>query len=414
MELLSNKNEGETLRVGEWSQAAKEIESVITVNGQALSSGDLDQLGQSISEYVAVSSFYTSSSGPVNYIATPIGSFQAPQAYSIGMTVRIRPNQDNTGAATIDVNGLGQKDIKTEIGGALVAEDLVTTRDAVMRYDGTDFLLANYALLPPGGTILPRGSMYGLEYRRVSDTSLQIRRGACVDQANANTIDHNVATTTKLIDTAWAAGDGNGGMPAGELPLTANTFYFIFVILNTTTGAVDMGYDAATPADEAAEPTALLAASGFDSFRRVGSFMTHATSGVRDFKPIGDEIQFIDPPPEDQDGDPGTGGTLVQMSVPPIHCMCRFRLSYEGNGSKTFFWLTTRDPGRPASIDDHTFMWEDEDTPDRHSVMFELMTDDAGKIFMERAAGAVVEFKVQVIGWRDNRRRSQTGNTVPY
>ena len=68
---------------------------------------------------------------------------QSATAYTTGMEVVFIPLADNTGAATINVDGLGAKSILRLREGALVAGDLSTTTPAVLRYDGTQFQLMN-------------------------------------------------------------------------------------------------------------------------------------------------------------------------------------------------------------------------------------------------------------------------------
>ncbi len=68
---------------------------------------------------------------------------QSATAYTTGMEIVFIPLADNTGAATINVDGLGAKSILRLREGALVAGDLSTTTPAVLRYDGTQFQLMN-------------------------------------------------------------------------------------------------------------------------------------------------------------------------------------------------------------------------------------------------------------------------------
>lgn len=70
-------------------------------------------------------------------------------AYAVGQSVKFLPTADNTGAATLNVNGLGTKNIKKDIGSGTLADpdagDLDTVVEADCLYDGTQFLLLNPA-----------------------------------------------------------------------------------------------------------------------------------------------------------------------------------------------------------------------------------------------------------------------------
>lgn len=68
----------------------------------------------------------------------------APTAYAVGMRILLLPVNTNTGASTINVNGLGTKSIKRPNGAALSAGDLTAGRWAVLIYDGTDFRIVNF------------------------------------------------------------------------------------------------------------------------------------------------------------------------------------------------------------------------------------------------------------------------------
>ena len=148
MQDLNDKATEGTLTAVEWNEVPSEIQNAIEDFGQSLSSGDLDQLGKSMSAYAATGTFYTGSGTANAHICTPLnqgGVIQSPPAYFTGMIARFRPSVANTAVATVNVNGLGIKTIKKENGTDLSPGDLDTTRDAWIRYDGTNFLLSNWA-----------------------------------------------------------------------------------------------------------------------------------------------------------------------------------------------------------------------------------------------------------------------------
>lgn len=71
-----------------------------------------------------------------------------PASYFTNMTVILKAANTNTGAATLNVNGLGAKNIyKVSSGalGALAAGDLVAGAYYTVRYDGTQFVLEGSA-----------------------------------------------------------------------------------------------------------------------------------------------------------------------------------------------------------------------------------------------------------------------------
>jgi hypothetical protein len=66
-----------------------------------------------------------------------------PAAYTTGMMVAFKAGAQNTGAATVNVNGLGVKSIKRPDGTALQAGDITTTAVTLLFYNGTDFIIGN-------------------------------------------------------------------------------------------------------------------------------------------------------------------------------------------------------------------------------------------------------------------------------
>lgn len=66
-----------------------------------------------------------------------------PTSYTAGMAFDFKPGNNNTGASTINVNGLGVKSIKKDINVDLSADDLVSGKIYKLIYDGTNFQLSD-------------------------------------------------------------------------------------------------------------------------------------------------------------------------------------------------------------------------------------------------------------------------------
>lgn len=117
MQDLNDKVTGGTLTATEWNEVPSEIQNVIEGLGITLSSGDLNQLGKAIAGYVANGAFYTDSGAADAYVLTEIGSKQALTAYTDGATFEFNASNAGTGgAATVNVAGLGVKNIKLRDG----------------------------------------------------------------------------------------------------------------------------------------------------------------------------------------------------------------------------------------------------------------------------------------------------------
>lgn len=67
----------------------------------------------------------------------------APAAYTTGMIIIFRANTVNTGAASINVNGLGVRTIVKRVNTVLANADIPALQWCMLVYDGTNFVLLN-------------------------------------------------------------------------------------------------------------------------------------------------------------------------------------------------------------------------------------------------------------------------------
>ena len=124
MQDLNDKITGNTLTAAEWNEVPSEIQNVIEALAITLSSGDLNQLGKAIAGYVANGTFYTDSGIANAYVLSVIGSKQRAPAYTNGFRISFLAGNENTGASTVNVAGLGVKNILLSGGIALAAGDV--------------------------------------------------------------------------------------------------------------------------------------------------------------------------------------------------------------------------------------------------------------------------------------------------
>lgn len=405
MQDLDNKAVNGNLSNLEWNGRAGEVEQTVeawaTLTGVA---GD-DQLGQAISAYAAAGQFYTCT-GPADvYVATVLTGIQAPPAYVIGMTVRMRPSAANTGASTINVATLGVKNIIREDGTILTANQIDTDRDATLVYDGTDFLLSNWSAISAADTIItPAGHLSGCVTSRVDDDTFQVTAGSVRNLADDTTLILG-STFTKNIDASgFVAGSGNNGRPTG-VSLTANTPYHMFIIRKTSTGAVDIGIDTSLVA------TNLLSDSGFDTFRRVGTFRLDGTSDIINYKQNGDYfarysdfagVQFT-----------GTTGTFDDddLFIPnDVRVIVNITMHYSTSSINSFGWLIPGDaPARTASTTSHNFGGATLDSDTHHLT---VMSSPIGEIDFDLTISADGPSSMNTQGYWDRRGKDGQEPTV--
>lgn len=101
--------------------------------GDEIASG-LDKL-PSLSQLTRGTASYVADSGIADAYVVTFASPLVPTSYVEDMRVTMRPLNDNTGAATINVNGLGAKAIKRADGTVLPPKAIKTAVIVSLRYD---------------------------------------------------------------------------------------------------------------------------------------------------------------------------------------------------------------------------------------------------------------------------------------
>ena len=158
MQDLTGKITGSTLTAVEWNQLPQEVQNVITAPGQTLTNADLNQLGKGIAQYVANGSFYTDS-GAVNvYSLSAISGYQAPVAYVNGMIIAFLAANTNTGPSTVDVAGLGAKNIVNQHNGILSSGDISITQVNIAFYNLANDRFEKLELWPRAASETQRGA----------------------------------------------------------------------------------------------------------------------------------------------------------------------------------------------------------------------------------------------------------------
>ncbi len=422
MEDLNDKATSGTLSAAEWNQVPSELQNVIVAVGQVLTNGDVQQLNKAIAGYAGAGDYYSDTGIADAYIMTVIGSKIGPAALDAdhdGLLVRFRPGNANTGASTANVATLGVRDIRREDNSVLQANDLVTTQDALMRYNHatTNFRLLNFTI---GATLtVPRGYIDGFITAlgdgagggdQIKDINWAV--GLCRDSSDSATMQESTAGgITKQIDVNWTAGDNSGGFPSA-LTL-AEDWYHLFVIRNTSTGAIDFGFDNSLTAvnllvDAAAE------SAGYTQFRRVGSVLTGATPfNIIAYRQVRNSFYWQDFGFQDVAVDPG-------MDVQVTHTLAHVpdgprviaNLTISGrtpSGSGAAFGAYTggdetlaTTPSDANGFDFQTF------NDDRLSQLSpDVLTNVLAQIKTRWANAATNEVRIQVHGWEDFRGQDE-------
>lgn len=113
----------------------EELQGLIPTTEQTFSTGDQTQVGQAITRIASTTLNYKDT-GIVNaYLLSPVKSFYDLGALIDGFLLTFTPLFSNTGAATVNVNGLGIKAIVDVSGAALTGGEIQALATSYLSYD---------------------------------------------------------------------------------------------------------------------------------------------------------------------------------------------------------------------------------------------------------------------------------------
>jgi hypothetical protein len=290
-----------------------EVKNAITASSQTVDTTNTenDQLAKGIVNFVANADFYTDSGAVNTYVLSAVSPNKSPTTYRVGMRVRFRTTNANTGASTVNVATLGAKTIKQQDGTSDVTAGQIRD-DAVniLEYDGTNFRLVSIGIeidatnVSQGITLL-RKPITLANNSGDPNNDIDFSAGNFVfddfsGEANLPSL------LTKRLDAPWAEGDGQGGLDTGTK--ANDTWYHCFAIYNPTTGTSDGLFSTSV-----SSPTM---PSGYTKKRLIESVQTDGSGNIRGFTMTGDEVKFGTPVQPDTTTIP-TSFTDLVLPVPP-------------------------------------------------------------------------------------------------
>jgi len=145
------------------------------------------ELMAAVAKYRSDTDGVNTSTGSAN--AYVLAASRAMTAYAAGDRFTFKANFTNTGAATINVDGLGAKSIKRQDGSALIAGDIQSGGYVDVVYDGTNFILLSRHIVDATSTVKGAAELAtNAEALAGSSTSVVVTPGNLgSDQTKANT-----------------------------------------------------------------------------------------------------------------------------------------------------------------------------------------------------------------------------------
>lgn len=164
-------------------------------------------------------------------------------SYVAGMTLSFIPVNTNTGAVTIDVDGLGAKNIYVGSSSVLSGGELVAGRIALVEYDGTRFQLYQSSIadgavttgkLADGAVTTVKIADSNVTTAKIAD--LNVTTGKLADNAVTTVKINNSAVTTAKIADANVTPAKLSGAQSGNAPIFAARAWVNFDGTRDTSG----------------------------------------------------------------------------------------------------------------------------------------------------------------------------------
>lgn len=132
--------------------------------------------------------------GPAEYTGTLTGL----EAYAAGMTIKVKPAMSNTGAATLNLNGLGAVAVKTIEGSDLSANDLPADAVIPITYNGVEFRLAGSSISGVA-TAVSAASAASNSANQAASSALAAANSAIAAANSANQASNSASTAAATL-----------------------------------------------------------------------------------------------------------------------------------------------------------------------------------------------------------------------
>ncbi len=262
-----------------------------------------------------------------NYVLNPVSPLQAPPSLRNGLSIKFTTSNANSGSTNINAYGFGNILAKNQDGTNLVAGDIPANTMVQFYYNGTNWILDKGAK----ATTTTQGISYLNNPITIANNATDVNNDIDFSAGNAPLDDGSgqvllTSTLVKRLDASWVAGTNQGGLFSGTKAI--NTWYYLFAIVNTTTGATDAGFDSSS--------TGANIPAGYKGSYR-GAVLTDGSGNIRAFKKI--QNRFYLGSITDASASPSSSVySTYTLSVPKLNniiAMVKSTCDYTGSGVTT-------------------------------------------------------------------------------
>lgn len=233
IELVYNNSSGQF----EFTPEYREFLNTLISLGITPAAANEEQLADAMATYAAVGDYYTDSGSGTAYVLSPVGDRKTAVAYTDGMTVRFRPDNSNSGSATVNVNGLGVKNIT----GTSTVGTIVAGEPTVLEYNSSSGEF-KVTLAGASGSTTPYQGCW------LSTTGFAFSGGSLPDNIdwdveNRDTDAFHAGTSSQIIVPAAANGKQGRLVASIEIDTTGSSggLAQLYKIVSSADG--DIGFD---------------------------------------------------------------------------------------------------------------------------------------------------------------------------
>lgn len=261
--------------------------------GTKARAGDINTIDQSVdAAFDKLPAELALKSGTVNYAvnksnqanAYAVDLAAAVTAYADGLEVKMKPGSDNTGAATLNVNGLGAIAIKRQDGSDVQAGDLVGASPITLVYSGG----SNSFRLPPLANAQVTQAAASATAAANSAGAAANAAGAASGYANvalqarndANTAATNAGNSATAASTSAGNAATSAGQASGSAQSAATSAANLATALTTAAGSATAASNSAAAANTSAGNAATSATASATSATQSATSATNSANSA--------------------------------------------------------------------------------------------------------------------------------------
>jgi len=210
----------------------------------------------------------------------------------------------------------------------------------------------------------------------------------------------NLGSAMSKTGAPWVVGSGNGGLDTGSMPSATATWFHVYAIMNTSTGAADVTFSL--------NPTTPALSGGFNEYRRIGSIRWGTANQWVQFAQVGDEFYWVTPLADFASSAIGTTATLVPLTVPPgfkVNALTRVTYSNSTTaGSACLVQSPDEAVTTPGGVTGNVTLTNANTTTGARATL-NVRTDTSGQIRVTTNQASANTVNIATFGWVDHRGR---------